>query len=288
MYAAALDVARAAERANRTHTARGRLTRENTATTAASDLEDTPALMGDSMYSERSAKSTSTAGSKRISASTGALPDGRGRNMQRTGLGTLPTMTEQDPEAMVRGVIGSTSRERPARDPSRSLSLVRGSGGRGKGRRAAGVAFMTFGLLFMLTGTSHSPHPSKPMVVSSSSLTPATPAENLVHWSGSTSDGTHHNTYLTFLDLDTDRPIPHPPPSPPTSQRVIGRISAWICTTLYLTSRLPQIWKNVSTSRIMFWTIADLSSSRVTLSKDSPSICFSSHSLAILSTSSPL
>ncbi|THH33944.1 hypothetical protein EUX98_g201 [Antrodiella citrinella] len=25
---------------------------------------------------------------------------------------------------------------------------------------------------------------------------------------------------------------------------IIGRISAWICTTLYLTSRLPQIWKN--------------------------------------------
>lgn len=27
-------------------------------------------------------------------------------------------------------------------------------------------------------------------------------------------------------------------------KRVIGRISAWVCTTLYLTSRLPQIWKN--------------------------------------------
>ncbi|EJD36580.1 hypothetical protein AURDEDRAFT_74102, partial [Auricularia subglabra TFB-10046 SS5] len=26
--------------------------------------------------------------------------------------------------------------------------------------------------------------------------------------------------------------------------RIIGRISAWTCTTLYLTSRLPQIWKN--------------------------------------------
>jgi len=28
------------------------------------------------------------------------------------------------------------------------------------------------------------------------------------------------------------------------SERVIGRIFAWLCTTLYLTSRLPQIWKN--------------------------------------------
>jgi hypothetical protein len=29
------------------------------------------------------------------------------------------------------------------------------------------------------------------------------------------------------------------------SARVIGRIFAWICATMYLTSRLPQIWKNV-------------------------------------------
>ncbi|KZV81060.1 hypothetical protein EXIGLDRAFT_731912 [Exidia glandulosa HHB12029] len=27
-------------------------------------------------------------------------------------------------------------------------------------------------------------------------------------------------------------------------ERVIGRVAAWVCTTLYLTSRLPQIWKN--------------------------------------------
>ncbi|KIY72219.1 hypothetical protein CYLTODRAFT_418197 [Cylindrobasidium torrendii FP15055 ss-10] len=28
------------------------------------------------------------------------------------------------------------------------------------------------------------------------------------------------------------------------AERVLGRIFAWLCTTLYLTSRLPQIWKN--------------------------------------------
>lgn len=32
-------------------------------------------------------------------------------------------------------------------------------------------------------------------------------------------------------------------------ERVLGRIFAWLCTTLYLTSRLPQIWKNVSRTR---------------------------------------
>lgn len=35
----------------------------------------------------------------------------------------------------------------------------------------------------------------------------------------------------------------------PSLERVIGRISAWTCATLYLTSRLPQIWKNVRVSR---------------------------------------
>jgi hypothetical protein len=36
------------------------------------------------------------------------------------------------------------------------------------------------------------------------------------------------------------------PHEDPTSEQVLGRIFAWLCTTLYLTSRLPQIWKNVS------------------------------------------
>ncbi|EGN93263.1 hypothetical protein SERLA73DRAFT_172182 [Serpula lacrymans var. lacrymans S7.3] len=30
----------------------------------------------------------------------------------------------------------------------------------------------------------------------------------------------------------------------PANKRIIGRIFAWLCTVLYLTSRLPQIWKN--------------------------------------------
>jgi hypothetical protein len=39
-----------------------------------------------------------------------------------------------------------------------------------------------------------------------------------------------------------------PEPSP---EQILGRISAWTCTTLYLTSRLPQIWKNVSRRSIL-------------------------------------
>lgn len=55
---------------------------------------------------------------------------------------------------------------------------------------------------------------------------------------------------IASLDLDiflqgNPSEDPHDDPS---SQQVIGRIFAWLCTTLYLTSRLPQIWKNVRIS----------------------------------------
>ncbi|KAA1471090.1 hypothetical protein DENSPDRAFT_871340 [Dentipellis sp. KUC8613] len=53
------------------------------------------------------------------------------------------------------------------------------------------------------------------------------------------------------INLVFDQPLPgdgpdHEPPrhTPPSMERIIGRIFAWSCTTLYLTSRLPQIWKN--------------------------------------------
>ncbi|GAA5968308.1 hypothetical protein JCM11641_003806 [Rhodosporidiobolus odoratus] len=50
-----------------------------------------------------------------------------------------------------------------------------------------------------------------------------------------------------LLDLsstpDDDDPS-QPPPSGPDWERIIGRAAAWICTTAYLTSRLPQLWQN--------------------------------------------
>lgn len=43
-----------------------------------------------------------------------------------------------------------------------------------------------------------------------------------------------------------ETPLPQPPHEGPSMERIFGRIFAWLCATLYLTSRLPQIWKNVS------------------------------------------
>lgn len=64
---------------------------------------------------------------------------------------------------------------------------------------------------------------------------------------------------LQFLD-DTHPPHDDEPgehhEGPPT-EYIIGRISAWTCTTLYLTSRLPQIWKNVSQILLSLRNISD-------------------------------
>ncbi|KAL7283393.1 hypothetical protein ACG7TL_002823 [Trametes sanguinea] len=53
-------------------------------------------------------------------------------------------------------------------------------------------------------------------------------------------DADAFHEFFTTSDVSTLQD----PPAPPTTEHIIGRISAWICTTLYLTSRLPQIWKN--------------------------------------------
>ncbi|KAJ8502902.1 hypothetical protein ONZ45_g11335 [Pleurotus djamor] len=56
---------------------------------------------------------------------------------------------------------------------------------------------------------------------------------------------------LPLLQEPPQLPEPPNPPPPPhsddpdlSSERILGRIFAWLCTILYLTSRLPQIWKN--------------------------------------------
>lgn len=59
------------------------------------------------------------------------------------------------------------------------------------------------------------------------------------------------DTPISFDDLQFEEPIiparaddPDDSHDGPSTDYIVGRISAWICTTLYLTSRLPQIWKN--------------------------------------------
>ena len=69
------------------------------------------------------------------------------------------------------------------------------------------------------------------------------------------SDYAHAHTpliHILYANIDGEPPLPphhrheRPERTREEKRRVVGRISAWTCTTLYLTSRLPQIWKNVS------------------------------------------
>ncbi|KAN0063342.1 hypothetical protein ACQY0O_004508 [Thecaphora frezii] len=46
-----------------------------------------------------------------------------------------------------------------------------------------------------------------------------------------------------IVGLLDDMPLP-PATGSPSWDRLLGRLSAWSCTILYMTSRLPQIWKN--------------------------------------------
>jgi hypothetical protein len=51
---------------------------------------------------------------------------------------------------------------------------------------------------------------------------------------------------LEFASSSAEEPPLDEPHTGPSGRDILGRIFAWLCTTLYLTSRLPQIWKNVS------------------------------------------
>ncbi|PVF94159.1 PQ-loop-domain-containing protein [Serendipita vermifera] len=65
-----------------------------------------------------------------------------------------------------------------------------------------------------------------------------------------------HTTLYFTIDSRRRRPHDPPPLTPEQKRRIIGRISAWACTTLYLTSRLPQIWKNYTRKSVQGLSLA--------------------------------
>lgn len=299
IYEAALDVARAAERAvqnrSRSRRRRQKLSRQST-NTQASDLPDTAegeegtgdddagggGGMMDSFHSDHTARShlsTSTTtehphphvDGRGTSGSVGNLLDvdakgDRGRSMKRNhdvhiGVGA-PDLTQSvilmRPEEADGGTGEVVMIHPKRRSISRSQSMARGSGGRGKGRRAAGVAFMSIGLLFRFAGgpilpgsswtpSSHHQPPSMSgrVLAASASPFPMAQWETTPRYPLTLLASPVYSPYTTILEHPHDEPHDREPP-PPSIDRIVGRISAWFCTTLYLTSRLPQIWKNVS------------------------------------------
>lgn len=153
-----------------------------------------------------------------------------------------------------------TNRERSEEShKSRSLSLARGSGGKGS-RRAAGMTFMSLGLLVGWGGFGHTViggmnkqvGRSTGIVLNQATTWPTIRHPHILSSSPTMSLDSPFFPEFSAIDLDfqSHEDYPRPPEDSQSYQRIIGRISAWSCTTLYLTSRMPQIWKNVSVSHV--------------------------------------
>jgi uncharacterized protein with PQ loop repeat len=215
--------------------------------------EDALAMLGDSFHSDRSGRHKHVFWSKE---SQPLANDSRSRSRQASS--SIPaalqiTSTADDSDPLARGRplqranrpslesggehnwLHSEEGSQPRRSPRAS-------------RRGAAMIFMgawalfgigTLGIRGYNVESAGVVLPGK--VLSSSSSTPP---------SLSLPSPTHESPPLATVDLVVDTlyfedmsegglPVDGPP-----LERVIGRISAWACTTLYLTSRLPQIWKN--------------------------------------------
>lgn len=264
LYAAALDVARAAERVTLRRSNSGRPRTRHAATAPSGHDEG----MLDSFHSELSLHSASTDDDEhahqRMTQSTGSLLH-RGRSLtrirtpQRTpGSGSATPLNEGEDRVDELPESGMVEiRRNTRRSSSRSQSAARV---RGTGRRSATVAFMSLGLLFWHaspgTQTHHLPEGTGHVVAHE-------PVAQAPVASGAFPLRIHpipfpfsEPTAAQLLWFDAPPPghgtepprkrPPRPKPEPIDLKEAIGRISAWCCTTLYLSSRLPQIWKNVS------------------------------------------
>lgn len=141
----------------------------------------------------------------------------------------------------------SSSRSRPPRRTSSMLFLSVGffmtfaklsNIGRGASLDQGGSAWATSDEVVAVAGSNWPSHSPRGQPVTSPLL--------------------HERSYELFVEsIDRDEEPGKPPPGHghegdhedrpyPDYERFIGRASAWLCTTLYLTSRLPQIWTNVS------------------------------------------
>lgn len=121
-------------------------------------------------------------------------------------------------------------------------------------RRSASLVFLGFWALFGV-GTLARDRRSLPQITSLSTGRVLTPVDGQVPRDFDVSkvmEFDYEPEGPSWVEIFADaggtnhEGLPPPGESLPLRQ-VIGRLSAWTCTILYLTSRLPQIWKNVST-----------------------------------------
>lgn len=114
--------------------------------------------------------------------------------------------------------------------------------------RGAGIVLLGVTALFGLTSRT-SPRPIRTVVTNHSedrALTTAPLTWDSVIPHGNILDPSQSAIYLHYSPRPLQLNHLHEIPPPPSWERIIGRISAWICTVLYMTSRLPQIWSNLT------------------------------------------
>jgi solute carrier family 66 (lysosomal lysine-arginine transporter), member 1 len=216
--------------------------------------EDAFAMLGDSFHSEWSGrhkhffqtKESQTLASNSRSRSRQAMPS----SSIPAALQITSTTDDVDPSTRGRTLQRANRPSLDSRGEHTWLSSEEGSQRRSSraSRRGASMVFMGVCALFGLGTLGVREYSAESgvailpgKVLSSSSLALS---------SSSFPSPTHESPPLATLDVVFDTPHfedmnDRPPAAGPPMERVIGRISAWMCTTLYLTSRLPQIWKNV-------------------------------------------
>jgi hypothetical protein len=218
--------------------------------------DDALAMLGDSSHSEWSGRHKHIFPSKESQA---LANHSRSRSRQAMPSSSIPaalqitsTTDDFDPSTRGRPLQRTNRHSLESQGEHTWLPSEEGSQGRRSpraSRRAATMVFMGAWALFGIGTLGKRAYNGESgeaiipgRVLSSSSLTPSSLSLPLP---------THESPPLAPVDLVFDAPHfedmskDRPPAAGPPMERVIGRISAWACTTLYLTSRLPQIWKNV-------------------------------------------
>ncbi len=120
------------------------------------------------------------------------------------------------------------------------------------GRGGAGLVFLGVWALFSLGGHSTggeylrlNPNPPKSVGrVLGASTTNVTSTSPINHHHRDTQLQQHESEINVIFPDERESTQFHLTTT--SDAEILGRIFAWLCTTLYLTCRLPQIWKNVS------------------------------------------
>ena len=216
--------------------------RRNTTTLTEASRDGEPSTMMESFCSEGGHK----AKQKRVSWSTERY---HFRGASRSHLVSPDTARQVTGEDIDRLEDGPTTESPVEAPPSPTLAPRRSSR---SSRKSTGLVLLGAGALFGFGGyasvgkgtseSSDSPAVGRVIGTTTANVLSTVPFN---HLSQSTHTRQHASeVYVTFHDpkpTELDLPL-----RATANSRFLGRVFAWLCTTLYLTSRLPQIWKNVS------------------------------------------